>query len=460
MIDYIVINDDLRTMQIPESITLLGVESDDDVNVINFKMPRMYKGFDLSTFEARVNYMNAGNFGDLYIADDLALDPEDETKMTFSWLVGRNACAYKGMTRFIVCLKLFADDDSGTVLKEFNTTVYSLPVLQGLETVDVVVQEFPDIIEYILRVMRESGVIDPNDYYTKAQIDAMIPTKLPNPQKLVINGNEYDGSEPVEVNIDANTTVLKEVSGALIHVDDAVPQAVVSLTLYDSTNNEVSEALVAVTNKNLFRCDLIEDQVIDSGITFDKVEDGSIHLSGTSIDTYPETSCDLDAGMFKVGRTYTLSSGKVTGYAYVQLLLTYTDETMETVIARNASTTFTITKAVASCVAAIMVAQSGVTVDGEVVYPQLEVGRFATAFVLNEYEEITYDGTNLPELPDAISNLWSNTSSVTSMTMEYEGDIIEGKIAEYIAQNMLGSNVNGVLVATYDGVGTVSLGIG
>ena len=40
MPDYIVINDDLRTMTIPDSITLLGVESDDDVNKIPFQMPK------------------------------------------------------------------------------------------------------------------------------------------------------------------------------------------------------------------------------------------------------------------------------------------------------------------------------------------------------------------------------------------------------------------------------------
>ena len=66
--EYIVINDDLRTMQIPSSIVLLGVESDDDVNKIPFQMPKEYCGFDLSTFEARINYMNAnGKIGRAHV---------------------------------------------------------------------------------------------------------------------------------------------------------------------------------------------------------------------------------------------------------------------------------------------------------------------------------------------------------------------------------------------------------
>lgn len=153
---YIVIDDNLRTMTIPTDIILLGVESDDDVNKIPFKMPKEYCGFDLSQFEARINYMNAKGEGDIYIVSDLAVDGEDPTMMTFTWVVGRNACKYKGQTRFIVCLKKFAPDDTGDVIQEFNTTVYTLPVLEGLETVDAVVQQNADIIEEIMRKLDPS----------------------------------------------------------------------------------------------------------------------------------------------------------------------------------------------------------------------------------------------------------------------------------------------------------------
>ena len=159
-------------MQIPESITLLGVESDDDVNKIPFQMPKEYCGFDLSTFSARINYVNANGDGDIYIIDDVSVDGDDPSLMNFTWLVGRNACAYKGNTQFIVCLKLF--DENSTVIKQFNTTVYSLPVLQGLETTEAVVQQNADVIEEILKMIEEAGSIDLSNYYTKAQVDALI----------------------------------------------------------------------------------------------------------------------------------------------------------------------------------------------------------------------------------------------------------------------------------------------
>ena len=301
----IIIDENLRTMTIPTDIVLLGVESDDDVNKIPFQMPKEYCGYDLSEFEARINYMNANGIGDVYLVDDLAVDGDDPSLMNFTWLVGRNACMYKGDTQFIVCLKKFADDDSGDVVQEFNTTVYSLPVLEGLETTEAVVQQNPDIIEYILKRIEEAGVIDPDDYYTKDEVNALIPTELPNPENLIINGQTYDGSEEVEMTIVAQTEVLTSKSGKIIHTVDAVAGAIEGLTLYDFDSQELASAEIAVTNKNLFRIDLLDDQVVSKGITFTKNEDGSITANGTSTGTYPLTSCELDKNMFVQGNTYT-----------------------------------------------------------------------------------------------------------------------------------------------------------
>lgn len=142
------IDNELRTIAIPSAVRLLGVESDDDVNRLEFEMPRHYGEFDLSTFFVRVNYMNANGDGDIYKVTDLVADEE---KMTFSWLVGRTAFMYKGDVQFAVCLKKIAENF--VIEQEFNTTVVSLPVLQGLEPDEHLMQRYPDIIEQILKYM-------------------------------------------------------------------------------------------------------------------------------------------------------------------------------------------------------------------------------------------------------------------------------------------------------------------
>lgn len=143
--NFLLIDNDLRTISIPEGIKNLGVESDDDVHRLYFKMPKTYGEFDLSTFDIRINYKN-WNIGDVYAVEDKNAEGD---VITFSWLVGRNAVRTKGATQFIVCLK--KSDASGVVQQEFNTTVASLNVLEGLETAEKVIQANADIIEQILK---------------------------------------------------------------------------------------------------------------------------------------------------------------------------------------------------------------------------------------------------------------------------------------------------------------------
>lgn len=204
--DVVVIDNDLRTIIIPASITLLGVESDENVQTLHFQMPKTYKGLDLSEFDIRINYMNANNVGDTYAVDDSEISGEN---IVFTWTVGRVACMYKGNTKFIVCLK--KKDASGNVLKEFNTSLASLPVLEGLETTESVVAENPDIIEQILTKIEKLTQISPEDiasavsaYMEANPID--IPDTLPNPQALTIKyGNKthtYDGNEAVAITIE------------------------------------------------------------------------------------------------------------------------------------------------------------------------------------------------------------------------------------------------------------------
>lgn len=124
----IVVNNDLRTMSIPEKVSILGVESDESVNRLKFRLPRYYCDIDLGEFNIYVNYLN-GRTEDIYVVTDKKITSE---YVEFSWLVGRNASKNKGYTKFVLCLKKSGSD--GTVIKEFNTTVHKLEVLEGLET--------------------------------------------------------------------------------------------------------------------------------------------------------------------------------------------------------------------------------------------------------------------------------------------------------------------------------------
>lgn len=135
------IDENLRTITIPDGVKNLGVESDDDVHRLQFQMPRHIGDIDLSEFTIRVNYLNANGDGDCYDVEDAEVETDS---IKFSWLVGRFAFTKMGNVTFNVCLKKM--DEEAVVIKEFNTTVATLPVLKGLETSEQIIQQNADAL--------------------------------------------------------------------------------------------------------------------------------------------------------------------------------------------------------------------------------------------------------------------------------------------------------------------------
>lgn len=153
MEDICVIDSDMRIIDIPEQFKVLGVESDKDVKAMRFRIPKTYKGTDLSAFTISVNYQNARGTKGRYIVTDKKVSGD---QIEFSWTVGKTATVYRGDTRFIVCMRLTGSD--GVIKKEFNTTLATMTVLEGLEVDDPVIeQEEKDIIAQLLQIVDDKS---------------------------------------------------------------------------------------------------------------------------------------------------------------------------------------------------------------------------------------------------------------------------------------------------------------
>lgn len=151
--DICVIDSDMRIIDIPEQFKVLGVESDKDVRSMQFRVPKTYKGTDLSAFTISVNYQNARGTKGRYIVTDKKVSGD---QIEFSWTVGKTATVYRGDTRFIVCMRLAGSD--GVIQKEFNTTLATMTVLEGLEVDDPVIeQEEKDIIAQLLQIVDDKS---------------------------------------------------------------------------------------------------------------------------------------------------------------------------------------------------------------------------------------------------------------------------------------------------------------
>lgn len=140
-IPYLTVDMESRQIAIPPTIKNIGVESDDEVKRLWFKMARYYHDIDLSTFTIRINYTNANGDGDVYTVYDVEIG---ENELIFSWLVGRYAVQTAGNVNFVLCL--LDIDENNIIDREFNTTIAVLPVLKGLETVGGIIEDQLDII--------------------------------------------------------------------------------------------------------------------------------------------------------------------------------------------------------------------------------------------------------------------------------------------------------------------------
>lgn len=141
--DVLTVDLESRKITIPNTVMNLGVESDDSVRVLHFQVPRQSCGVDLALFSARVNYKNTSGSGGSY---DIANFAIEDGMIKFDWVVERAVTVKRGDVVFNVCFREIVDD---VVEREFNTTIATLPVLEGLETGEEIVEEHPDLFEQL-----------------------------------------------------------------------------------------------------------------------------------------------------------------------------------------------------------------------------------------------------------------------------------------------------------------------
>lgn len=125
---YCEINPETREISVPETYKIIGVESDEDVERVWFKCPKVVgDNIDLSKYQLRVNYQNANSDKGQYIITDVKIDGDN---IIFSWLLGRLVTAYVGQISFIICAVNVSSSD---IKNEWNTTLAQAQVLTGLE---------------------------------------------------------------------------------------------------------------------------------------------------------------------------------------------------------------------------------------------------------------------------------------------------------------------------------------
>jgi hypothetical protein len=290
----LVIDNYLRQIKIPKRITNLGVEHDDDVLTLNFKMPRYLDDIDLSKFAIRINYINANGDSDAYTVDDSKKIVTTD-HIRFSWLVGPTATAYKGVTTFIVCMTTMKTvDDKLVIDKEYNTTTASLPVLEGLEVDESVVTQYSDIIEQWKRELFDGADAKIQEIWNASQDAAEAGVSMiTDKEKQVLQDldENYPGysevaayaQEGIRTKADA---IESTAEGTAISVSDSSDDHIRGLRVFGKTTQ------MSTTGKNRLQHTMSPGDYIVQGVTFTVNDDGSVECNGTA--TNPATLSFVD----------------------------------------------------------------------------------------------------------------------------------------------------------------------
>lgn len=141
----LIIDSDLRTITVPTDY-VFGVHNDKDVLTVPFTMPRYYDNEDLSELDIRVNFVNRDRIASYYDVDDKEVG---EDTIEFSWLLGAAVFTRSGEIAFAVSLRSVEED--GHISKEFNTTIATAKILEGLT-----VETLEDPNQYSILVMMQN----------------------------------------------------------------------------------------------------------------------------------------------------------------------------------------------------------------------------------------------------------------------------------------------------------------
>lgn len=133
------------------------MQFDHNSEILVFQMPRELEGHDMSLCdEVRILYKNTGSstvngrpvIADAPLIEDVAVDPEDDSVITFSWTIPGFATSCSGTIAFQ--FKFVCRDENGEVLFKLYTGQYSfIEVRPSMDIEDVLEENYPDFFDEV-----------------------------------------------------------------------------------------------------------------------------------------------------------------------------------------------------------------------------------------------------------------------------------------------------------------------
>ena len=196
-INYLTVDSENRTISVPDSETLLGVEFDEKGMRKYFRCPKIVgDNIDLTKSKVYINVQNASgqqSGKDRYAVENFKVDGSN---VTFEWVLGRKVTAKKGAVKFNVCV--MSNDG-----REWNTTFAEGTTKEGLELLT------PEEVE-----------IRGSDYLGALTADATAtPAVILAPYTAFVNGEKIEGTYiPLDTSV-ATATEMDIENGKIVFID-------------------------------------------------------------------------------------------------------------------------------------------------------------------------------------------------------------------------------------------------
>lgn len=139
-----------RSITNKENKKIVLMQNDHNSECFSFEIPKIVEGHDMTLCnQVEIHYTNSdstkqGISAGVYEVNNMIVDPENEDRVIFSWLISENATQYAGSLSFIV---LFSCIENGVSVYRWNTAINnSISIAKSMNNGDSVVEQFPDIL--------------------------------------------------------------------------------------------------------------------------------------------------------------------------------------------------------------------------------------------------------------------------------------------------------------------------
>lgn len=147
------INTITREIQSSSQSKSVIMQFDHNSERFGFSMVRYVEGHDMSKCKIEVHFVNEDTqkkekIKDKYKINDLIVDPENDGKIKFSWLLSGNTSTFEGNLVFSVRFTCLDEDDKITY--SWGTAICSsILVAKGMNNDEYIINEYPDAFEIL-----------------------------------------------------------------------------------------------------------------------------------------------------------------------------------------------------------------------------------------------------------------------------------------------------------------------